>query len=141
MRKFVVAVVVLLVSSHCFAKEKYLANKPVELTKGGRHWAEKTLKHLSLEEKVGQMIQVRYFMDFENFDSDGYKQFRDELQKTPTGVVVFRVRLEVLREVADALAEERDLNLGGAGVAVVGCELADELGLLLGLKRHFRVVP
>jgi len=94
LRSFITIIVFLLVSFYSFAKEKYLANKPVELTKNGRHWAEKTLKHLSLEEKVGQMIQVRYFMDFENFDSDSYKQFRDQLQKYHLGSVTLTVHVD-----------------------------------------------
>src|SRR5690606_37392725 len=36
----------------------------------------------------------------------------DELQETAARVVVLRVRLEVLREVGDALGEQRDLHLG-----------------------------
>src|SRR5262249_19854080 len=62
---------------------------------------------------------------------------RDELQEPAARVVVLHVGLEVLREVADALAEEGDLHLGRPGVALVGLELADQLGLFLGLKRHF----
>ena len=51
-------------------------------------------------------------------------------------MVIFRVGLEVFGEVADSLGEERDLNLGRPRFAVVGLELGDELGLLLGMKRH-----
>ena len=94
MRKLIAPVVLVLLSSHSFAKEKYLPNKPVELTKSGRHWAEKTLKHLSLEEKVGQMIQVRYYMDFENFNNDSYKEFRSQLQKYHIGSVTLTVHVD-----------------------------------------------
>jgi beta-N-acetylhexosaminidase len=94
MRKLIAAIVLLLLSSNCFAKQKYLTNQPVELTKSGRHWAEKTLKNLSLEEKVGQMIQVRYFMDFENFNSDSYKEFRNQLQKYHIGSVTLTVHVD-----------------------------------------------
>jgi beta-N-acetylhexosaminidase len=94
MRKLIAAIVLLLLPSNCFAKQKYLTNKPVELTKSGRHWAENTLKNLSLEEKVGQMIQVRYFMDFENFNSDSYKEFRNQLQKYHIGSVTLTVHVD-----------------------------------------------
>ena len=40
----------------------------------------------------------------------------DELQETATGMMIFRVDLEVLGEIGDALAEECDLYFGGAGV-------------------------
>ena len=61
------------------AADKFARPRPVELTKEGRQWAARTLKKLSLEEKIGQMLSVRYFMDFENFDSDAYRQFRDQM--------------------------------------------------------------
>jgi beta-N-acetylhexosaminidase len=49
---------------------------------------------MSLAEKIGQMLSVRYFMDFENFDSDAYKQFRDQLQKYHIGSVVLTVHVD-----------------------------------------------
>jgi hypothetical protein len=52
-----------------------------------------------------------------------------ELEEAPARVVVLRVRLEVLGEVADSLAEERDLDLGGSGIAFVGLVRADNFGL------------
>src|SRR5690349_21282922 len=43
----------------------------------------------------------------------------DQLQKAAARVMILRVRLEVLCEVVDALAEERHLNFWGPGVAIV----------------------
>ena len=40
-------------------------------------------------------------------------------QQAAVGVVVVAVQLQVLVEVVDALGQQRDLNLGGAGVALV----------------------
>src|SRR5690349_18968438 len=54
----------------------------------------------------------------------------DHQQKTTAGVVVVLVLLEVLREVGDALAQQGDLRLGRAGVAVVQTVLTED-GLLL----------
>lgn len=84
----------LLVAFSCPAAEKYAKAQPVELTKDGRHWAEQTLKKLSLEEKVGQMLCVRYYMDFENVDSNAYSQFRNELQTYHIGSVLLTVRVD-----------------------------------------------
>lgn len=67
---------------------------PVQLTAEGRQWVEKALKKLSLEEKVGQMLNIRYFTDFQNFDSDGYKQFRDTLRKYHIGSIVLTVHVD-----------------------------------------------
>jgi hypothetical protein len=51
-------------------------------------------------------------------------------------VVVLDVRLEVLGQVLDALGEQRDLNLGRAGVPFTGAKLLDELGLVLSAEGH-----
>ncbi len=66
----------------------------MQLTKDGRAWVEKTLKKLSLEEKVGQMLNIRYFTDFQNFESDAYKQFRDMLRQYHIGSVVLTVHVD-----------------------------------------------
>ncbi|HEY6249616.1 MAG TPA: glycoside hydrolase family 3 protein [Candidatus Angelobacter sp.] len=70
------------------------AAAPVKLTQDGRRWVEKTLARLSLEEKVGQMLNVRYFTDFQNFESDDYRQFRDTLRKYHIGSVVLTVHVD-----------------------------------------------
>jgi beta-N-acetylhexosaminidase len=85
---------VVLLSASCFAGERYSKPGPVNLTSDGRHWAQQTLKKLSLEEKVGQMINVRYFTDFQNFDSDSYRQFRDQMQKYHLGSVTLTVHVD-----------------------------------------------
>ncbi|MGE5322981.1 MAG: glycoside hydrolase family 3 N-terminal domain-containing protein [Actinomycetota bacterium] len=89
-------VCVLIASFSVFASaaERYVKPAPVELTKDGRHWAEQTLKKMSLEEKVGQMFGVRYYMNFENFNSDGYQQFRQELQKYHLGTVLLTIHVD-----------------------------------------------
>jgi len=85
---------VLLVSAPSFAAERYSTSGPVTLTKDGRRWVEQKLKKLSLEEKVGQMINIRYFSDFQNFQSDGYRQFRDQMQKYHVGSITLTVHVE-----------------------------------------------
>src|ERR1700758_2072019 len=76
------------------AADRFVNPRPVELTREGRQWASRRLKKLTLEEKVGQMLSVRFFMDFENFDSDGYRQFRDQMQKYGIGSVVLTVHVD-----------------------------------------------
>ena len=78
----------------CAGAEQYEKPGPVQLNKDGRQWVEKTLKKLSLEEKVGQMLNVRYFTDFQNVDSDAYRQFRDLLRKYHIGSVVLTVHVD-----------------------------------------------
>src|SRR6476659_3419203 len=53
----------------------------------------------------------------------------DEFEKPPARVMVLRVGLEMLGEVIDALTEERDLNFGGSGIAVVCLVRSDKVGL------------
>ena len=52
-------------------------------------WAQQTLKELSLEEKIGQMLQVRYYADYQNFDETEYRHLHDQIQKYHIGSVVF----------------------------------------------------
>lgn len=85
---------VLVLSASGSASERYARPGPVQLTKEGRRWAALTLKKLSLEEKVGQMLNVRYYTDFQNFDSDGYRQFRDELNAYHIGSVTLTVHVD-----------------------------------------------
>jgi hypothetical protein len=59
-----------------------------------------------------------------------------ELEEAAARMVVLREAAEVLREVADPLGQERDLDLGRPGVAVLDSELGDDLLLLLPRERH-----
>ena len=53
------------------------------------NWAQNTLSRLSLEEKVGQMLQVRYYADYQSFESAEYRDLRDQIRKYHIGSVVF----------------------------------------------------
>ncbi len=55
----------------------------------------------------------------------------NELEQSAPGVVILGVRLEMFGQVVDTLAEQCDLDFGGAGVFVVGTVRADEIGLLV----------
>jgi beta-N-acetylhexosaminidase len=95
MKKFLAAVlVVFLLLSPCWPADRYSTAAPVELNKEGRRWVEQTLKKLSLEEKVGQMLSVRYFTDFQNFSGDSYVQFRNQMRKYHVGSVVLTVHVD-----------------------------------------------
>ncbi|HEY7406504.1 MAG TPA: glycoside hydrolase family 3 N-terminal domain-containing protein [Candidatus Angelobacter sp.] len=85
---------VCLLAASVGAQDHFSQAGPVQLTNDGRSWVEKTLKHLSLEEKVGQMLNVRYFTDFQNFSSPGYQQFRDQMQKYHLGSIVLTVHTD-----------------------------------------------
>ncbi|HET9839444.1 MAG TPA: glycoside hydrolase family 3 protein [Candidatus Angelobacter sp.] len=94
MKPATAALCAVLIFSSAWAEGPYSNSTPPQLTKDGRRWVEQTLKKLSLEEKVGQMLSVRYFTDFQNFTSDGYRHFRDEMQKYHIGSVVLTDHLD-----------------------------------------------
>ncbi|MDP9339057.1 MAG: hypothetical protein M3P45_09335 [Acidobacteriota bacterium] len=79
----------------CLAQTNAKQHEPglVSLTKDGREWAQRILRGLSLEEKVGQMLQVRYYADYADFENHDYKELRDELQKYHIGSVVFGMHI------------------------------------------------
>src|SRR5438105_12466818 len=63
----------------------------------------------------------------------------DEQQQTPTTVVVVLVGLEVLGEVGDPTAQQRDLHLSRPGVGLGGAVLGDNLLLYVLGQRHGRL--
>src|SRR5580765_2413437 len=95
MKKFLAAVLAMfLLLAPCWPAEPYSKAAPVELNNEGRRWVEQTLKKMSLEEKVGQMLCVKYYTDFQNFAADAYLQFRDQMQKYHVGSVVLTVHVD-----------------------------------------------
>jgi len=77
-----------------FAKEKYQQPGPVHLDRDGQKWAEKTLRKLTLEEKIGQMFMLRAPAEFLNLASPEYTQLRDSIQKYHVGGLLLTVRAE-----------------------------------------------
>ena len=55
----------------------------------------------------------------------------DQHEKTAARAVIFLVRFEVLRQLTNALAQQRDLDFGAARVGGMGPVLVDEGFLLL----------
>jgi hypothetical protein len=51
-------------------------------------------------------------------------------EKATAGCVVFNMRLEVLRQLADPLAQDRNLDFGAAGVIIMSPVSGDDVGLL-----------
>jgi hypothetical protein len=55
-------------------KEKYQRPGPIHLTPAGEKWAEKTLRKLTLEEKVGQVFMIWCRASFLNVENPEYLQ-------------------------------------------------------------------
>ena len=69
-----------------FAKTKYQP-LPVHLDREGEKWAEKTLRKMSVEEKVGQLFMIWTRAQFLNVNSPDYAQLRDTMNKYHVGLV------------------------------------------------------
>ena len=68
--RFLPVLASVLLSSFLCARTNTPPDNPdrAKMTTDGRAWVEQTVKSLSLEEKVGQMLQVRYCADYRDFD-------------------------------------------------------------------------
>ncbi len=84
-RLFAVFIVLLCSVLPGFAKEKYQHAGPTFLDHGGEKWAEKTLRGLSLEEKVGQLFMIWVRAEFLNVSSPEYLELRDTMNKYHVG--------------------------------------------------------
>ncbi len=93
-RPFAVLLLLLSFSLSAPAKEKYQHAGPIYLDHGGEKWAEKTLRQLSLEEKVGQVFMVWVRADFLNANSPAYLQLLEVMSKYHIGSFAMTVRWE-----------------------------------------------
>jgi beta-N-acetylhexosaminidase len=93
-RKLAVVLLGLLLAYPALAKEKYQPAGPVHLDREGEKWAEKTLRKLSPEEKVGQLFMIRLQAEFLNVANPEYLQLRDTIRKYHVGGVTMTVRWE-----------------------------------------------
>jgi beta-N-acetylhexosaminidase len=91
-RPFIALLLCLLISSASLAKEKYSVPGPIRLDHQGEKWAEKTLQHLSTEEKVGQLFMIWCRAEFLNVNSPQYLQLRDTMNKYHIGAFGMTVR-------------------------------------------------
>lgn len=72
------------------AKTKYQP-LPVRLDHDGQRWAEKTLRKMSVDEKVGQLFMIWTRAKFLNVDSPEYLELRDQLARYHVGSVAMTV--------------------------------------------------
>ena len=99
LRRILCATVVsasLLSTVHAADKPKLQKIAPINTTPSSdqQKWADKTLKRLSLEEKIGQMIQVRGIIGFYNDENPEWKQLVDDVRKYHLGSVLLTVKTD-----------------------------------------------
>jgi len=84
---------VVLLAIPCLAKD-FQKPGPIQTTADAQKWADKTLRKLSLEEKIGQMFLMRGRAEFLNVTSPDYLQLRDQIRRYHIGGVVLTVRTD-----------------------------------------------
>src|SRR6266852_2364278 len=94
LRRAAFLLALLALSMPAFAKEKFQHAGPIHLDRDGEKWAEKTLRKLSLEEKVGQLFMVWVRAEFLNVNSPEYLQLRDTMRQYHVGSFAMTVRWE-----------------------------------------------
>ncbi|HEY1656886.1 MAG TPA: glycoside hydrolase family 3 N-terminal domain-containing protein [Candidatus Sulfotelmatobacter sp.] len=77
-----------------FAKEKYQHPGPIRLSHDGEKWAEKTLKKLTLEEKIGQVFMIWCRASFLNVENPEYLQLVNSMQKYHVGSFAMTVHVD-----------------------------------------------
>src|SRR5579859_4994547 len=93
MRKALLLAIVLL-ASVSLADEKLQKPAAINLSHDGEKWADKALRKMSLEEKVGQMFMIRGETEFMNLNSARYQTLRDTIRKYHIGAVLLTVRAD-----------------------------------------------
>jgi beta-N-acetylhexosaminidase len=76
------------------AKEKFQHAGPIRLDRDGEKWAEKTLRKMSLEEKVGQLFMIWVRARFLNLNSPDYVELRDTIRRDHIGSLAMTVPLD-----------------------------------------------
>lgn len=58
----------------------------------GERWVQQTLRRMSLEEKLGQLVMVFYYGGFTSAESPEFKEVLDQVQRNHVGGLVIRTR-------------------------------------------------
>src|SRR5271166_2079470 len=93
-RRLALLLFVLMVTATAFPKEKYQRPGPMHLTHAGEKWAEKTLRKMTLEEKVGQVFMIWCRASFLNLENPEYLQLREAIQKYHVGSFAMTVHVD-----------------------------------------------
>ena len=98
MVRHLLLIALLLVAAFCVgkdkSKERYQQVGPIHLDNSGRKWAEKTLRKMSPEEKVGQLFGIKVLAQFLNDADPRWIQLRDSVRKYNIGSLVMTVPVD-----------------------------------------------
>src|ERR1700690_3005206 len=88
----------LVISAPCWArdksKERFQQPGPIHLDKAGKKWADKTLRKMSPEDKVGQLFGIKVLAQFLNDADPKWIQLRDNVRKYRIGSLVMTVPVD-----------------------------------------------
>jgi len=94
MRSALCAILILALLTPGFARDKYQRPGPIRVTKDGDRWAEKTLRKLSTEEKVGQLFMIWCRAGFLNLRNPEYLGWLDDMNKYHVGSFAMTVHVD-----------------------------------------------
>jgi beta-N-acetylhexosaminidase len=86
-------VLALSLSLSAFAKDRQARPAPFNSTRGDK-WAEKMLRHLSVEEKIGQVFMIWCRASFLNVESPEYLQWLEDMRKYHVGSFTMSVHVD-----------------------------------------------
>ncbi len=86
--------VTLVLTAATSAKDKFQRPGPIHQTPAGEKWAEKTLRHLTLEEKIGQVFMIWCRASFLNVENPEYLEWQEDMQKYHVGSFAMTVHVD-----------------------------------------------
>src|SRR4029077_10132735 len=93
-RTLALLLLTLILTTAASAKDKYQRPGPIHQSSAGDKWAEKTLRKLSLEEKIGQVFMIWCRASFLNVENPEYLQLREAMQKYHVGSFAMTVHVD-----------------------------------------------
>jgi len=75
-------------------KDRFLQPGPIHLDRNGKKWAEKALRKMSTEDKVGQLFAIWVRVQFFNDADPIYVQLRENIRKYRVGSLVMSVPVD-----------------------------------------------
>jgi beta-N-acetylhexosaminidase len=76
------------------SKEHFLQPHPIHLDRAGKKWADKTLRKMSTDEKIGQLFSIWTRVQFLNEADPIFTDLRDSIRKYHVGSLVMSVPVD-----------------------------------------------
>jgi beta-N-acetylhexosaminidase len=93
-RPLAILLLTLVLTAATSAKNKYQRPGPIHLNPAGERWAQKTLRNLTLEEKIGQVFMIWCRASFLNVENPEYLEWREDMQKYHVGSFAMTVHVD-----------------------------------------------